>query len=311
MKKRHELEYPGPCEEISPPGAEFPPPGAELSAPVEFPRSADSGAGERKRPKKRLFFMAAAFLTVAAIALPALASEPAPTPIPEPTPTPVASLPPEPTPTPVPPSPTPSEELPEPETYPLGDGTLEILVYSGVPDPENDWNEGLLYQGSFPEDEFTELALPEPEPQEGFVFLGYALSGTGRHRMPGESLTVEDAELIAPREDGVRRVVLNGAWSAEMSEEPWMPLTLDANGGSPTVDYDATGPLYSAGTVYTCAYPVPERPGYRFAGWYMDPECTGEPVETIPAHDFFEADGEQVHWDRQIPITLYARWNTE
>lgn len=298
MRERYDLEYPDPVEEISPPGAEFPTPGAEFSVPVEFHRAAaDDGAGERKKPKKRLLSLAAAFLTVAALTLPGNSSSPSPAPTTEPSPAPTTE-----------PSPIPTEELPEPGIYPLSSGTLEILVYSGVYDPENNWNEGILYQGSFPENEFTELALPEMKPMEGFVFMGYVMLSTGQDRLLGNTLTAEDAELNAPGKDGIRRLEIHGAWRSEESAKPWMPLTLDANGGSPLTKYDATGPLASAGTVYTCAYPIPERSGYRFAGWYATPDCSGNPVKRIPADDFFEADAEGIHWDRSTPITLYARW---
>ncbi|MDD5863323.1 MAG: InlB B-repeat-containing protein [Firmicutes bacterium] len=259
--------------------------------------------------------MTAAFLVVAVLALPTAQQEAPPVETTPPTTQPPETEPPETEPTTAPTQATtlPPETLPVLETYPLGDGTIEVTVYNGSFDMAAG-GDRVLFQGSFPEAEFTGMPMPEPEPQEGFQFLGFVLSGGEDidYTVQGE-LTPQDAQRVAPGADGVRTLRLYGTWEKADGGEPWMPLTLDANGGNPTVSVDATGPLYSGTTVYLAAYPEPERMGYRFAGWYREPECTGEPVKRLQATEFFTRDAEgKIDWSVPSPgITLYARWIPE
>ena len=62
-------------------------------------------------------------------------------------------------------------------------------------------------------------------------------------------------------------------------------ITLDPNGG--------TLPEYSL--VAGAALPIPTKTGYTFAGWYEDPEFSGNPVTDIPT----DSTGE---------LTFYAKW---
>lgn len=303
---RGQSEYTDPGQEFAPPGREFSPPGAE------FPGTHPDHRKQRgRRRKRRAIWMTAAFLVTAALALPRAQKEAVPEQTLPPATQPPAPQPQETVPTVVPTQPP--ETLPIPEVYPLGNGTIEVTVHNGSIDMA-DFSERVLFRGSFPEAEFTGVPLPDPEPEEGYVFLGFVLSaGADADYTVQGVLTPQDAQLVAPGADGVRTLNVYGAWRAEDGGEPWMPLTLDANGGTPTVSFDAAGPLMSGSTVYLCAYPEPERPGYRFAGWYREPECTGEPMKRLQATEFFTKDT-QGNIDWRIPsagIALYARWIPE
>ena len=52
--------------------------------------------------------------------------------------------------------------------------------------------------------------------------------------------------------------------------------------------------------------PIPERPGYRFAGWYKDPECTEEWLFGAKTPQFMQPPVEWMSVTESI--TLYARW---
>lgn len=335
MKKQDTPEYTRPAEEFSPAGAEFAPAGREFTLPCtefadpgreeadaeEFPGGRPTGETPSPRRKRRALPLAAAFVVASVLAFPGLwggaaaqkpqssgsvpglpaASEPAASPAP-----PAPSAP-----------PAAAEPTPLPQTHPLGSGTLEITVHNSSFDMNSADYNLVLYQAEMAETEFTGLTLPEPVEIQGFVFMGYVLDtrsseeGQARYCCLAQELTVEDVERVKPNEDGVRPVKVYAAWHAVDSADPWMSLTLDGNGGTPTVAYDASDPLASGGTVFVCAYPVPERAGYRFAGWYREPDGSGTPVDAISALEFFEKDEEGIHWDRPIPTTLYARWLPE
>ena len=52
--------------------------------------------------------------------------------------------------------------------------------------------------------------------------------------------------------------------------------------------------------------PIPERPGYRFAGWYKEPECTQEWLFGAKTPEFMKPP---VEWMAvKESMTLYARW---
>ena len=52
--------------------------------------------------------------------------------------------------------------------------------------------------------------------------------------------------------------------------------------------------------------PIPVRPGYRFAGWYKDPECTKEWIFGAKTPMFMQPPTEWM--DVKEDMTLYARW---
>ena len=318
MKDRHEREYPPAGAEFFPPSEEFFPPAAEVTAPAaEFSSLAaerqDETAKRKRLLRKKMLYLVAAFAVAATLALPRVAGnvkppqdEPAPT---ETQPVPTET---EPVPTQTEPAPTePPETQPTVATYPLGDGSLEITVYNSSPNPEDNWNDHVLYQATVPETEFTDLTLPAYIPHENYNFLGFVLNGSGNCYLLTDTLRTEDVQLVEPDENGVRHVNIHAAWEYAGGGDPWIPLILDPNDGDPAEEYDATSPLASGGTVWPCAFPAPARDGYVFAGWYETPECTGEPVQMIPAHDFFPETENDRDWSNPIPLTLYARWLPE
>lgn len=307
-------EYPRPGMEFSPPGQEFTPPGREFTEHQEPGQAPSQDSGRRQRMGWRQLWLVAACAVALGVTLTGTSPSPPadPTP-PETQPTEIttpASDPPETTvPETVPPA-----TLPSAPVFPLDSGSMEITVYNGTLDPENNWGARVLYQGSFSEAEFSGLALPDPEPPEGFTFLGFVLyggdsaQGLRSYHLLQNTLSPQDAALVAPDADGVRRLEIHAVWHYTGTDDPWMHLTLDANGGEPTAEYDPTTPLASGGSVLLCAYPTPERAGYRFAGWYWEPDCSGEPVEIIPATSFFAPTDNGWDWKAHIPITLYAGW---
>lgn len=318
MKDRHEREYPPAGAEFFPPSEEFFPPAAEVTAPAaEFSSLAaerqDETAKRKRLLRKKMLYLVAAFAVAATLTLPRVAGnmkppqdEPAPT---ETQPVPTET---EPVPTQTEPAPTePPETQPTAPTYPLGDGSLEITVYNSSPNPEDNWNNHVLYQATVPEAEFTDLTLPAYIPHENYNFLGFVLNGSGNYYLLTDTLRTEDVQLVEPDENGVRHVNIHAAWEYAGGGDPWIPLILDPNDGDPAEEYDATSPLASGGTVWPCAFPAPARDGYVFAGWYETPECTGEPVQMIPAHDFFPETENDRDWSNPIPLTLYARWLPE
>ena len=318
MNDRYEREYPPAGAEFLPPSEEFSPPAAEVASPAaEFSASAaqrrDDASKKKWRLRKKMLYLVAAFTVTATIALPKVVRTVKP-PQDEPTPTQTQPVPTEtqPVPTQTEPAPTePPETQPTVATYPLGDGSLEITVYNSSPNPDDNWNDHVLYQATVPEAEFSELALPAYIPHENYNFLGFVLNGSGNYYLLTDTLRTEDVQLVEPDENGVRHVNIHAAWEFDGGGDPWIPLILDPNDGDPAEEYDATSPLASGGTVWPCAFPVPVRDGYVFAGWYATPECTGEPVQRIPAHDFFPETENDRDWRNPIPLTLYARWLPE
>ena len=167
--------------------------------------------------------------------------------------------------------------------------------------------EAVLLDSTFPEGTFADQILPQPEARPGFEFLGYVLAPRSQpYRLYGDTFPEADAYLVE-EQDGVRHITLRAAWR-RTEGEAFLPLHLDANGGSPSADYDAAGPNLSGTNVFLCAFPEPPRAGYRFDGWYT---AAGERVEWLSAADFYgETDG-QTDWTNQIPVTLYAHWIPE
>ena len=224
--------------------------------------------------------------------------------------------------------PTEPEEPPLPvyATYPLGDGNCVITVYNDVFDPENNWENRVLLQQTVSERDFTELTLPAAEPVEGFEAVGYALHYgkpddegydetadlDGYARMVSNPLTAEELTWVPVSSDGVRYVNIHVLWRYTGQQEYPLPLVLDDGMGNQT-QYDASTPLASGGCTYLSAYPVPEREGYVFTGWYDE---NGERVDYIYAHVFYpvlyDENGEFMDYDWRNPktVTLYAGWHS-
>lgn len=197
------------------------------------------------------------------------------------------------------------------ETYPLA-GTLYCTAYNDTFGPDGQplllWDD-MAVELSRLED--APLALPQPQQPElaGAVFLGwvgrYDTADGKVYRLMSDPLTAADAAAIRPDEGGDRHLVLRAAWRGDgTGRHPWQ-LTLDD--GEAAVEYDAAVPMYSGGLVYLCAYPVPEREGWRFAGWC---DADGVLVETLPASAFFGEKNGETDWSAPRVVTLYARWET-
>lgn len=167
-------------------------------------------------------------------------------------------------------------------------------------------------------------ALPEPEQPpllERFTFRGWVAWFKGLNedspttRLLSDGFTAEDAACICPDENGDRTVEIYAVWQrAEESDQPYR-LRLVGNGG--TVDgkteetWDTATPLGSGGQVFLCAYPIPERAGYRFTGWYREKSDGGAPVEVLSAMEFYEIVNEELDWHSMKTVTLLAGWEPE
>lgn len=160
-------------------------------------------------------------------------------------------------------------------------------------------------------------AMPAYEPQDGFVFMGWVVY-YDKNMETGPSLgkienvfTGSDYLHIKPQA-GSRPVEIHAAWRNDGISKWANMLTLNANGGtiegSSLVTYDARTPMGSAGKVYLCAYPVPVRDGYTFAGWYAEQDCSGKQCTLLYGADFYERTKEGIDWSSSKPITLYAGW---
>lgn len=220
--------------------------------------------------------------------------------------------------------PTGVAELPTLPMYPVEDGTSFVTVYNdsyGLSIGEN-----MILTQSFVFDSTIlsgmNVEMPAYEPQDGFVFMGWVVyydkdykSGPSIGLM-GDALTLYDYCYIKP-ENGSRDIEVHAAWRHDGIGEWPHYLTLDANGGTiegeSTMTYDANGPMGSGSYVYLCAYPVPVRDGYTFAGWYTEPDCSGKQKTLLQGASFYETEtGEDgktyVDFSKSKPITLYAGW---
>lgn len=210
--------------------------------------------------------------------------------------------------------------------YPIEDYTSFLTVYNDSYDFENNVGNRILANSIIFDRNIADgydYLMPDYEPQENFIFMGWVVYydtdyETGpRVGMLGDALTAADMYYIKPGADGSRSIQIHAAWRYDgTSSMPFM-LTLDANGGSienkTSVTYDAVGPLWSGANVYLCAYPVPVREGYTFAGWYATPDLSQKPVSVLQSPVFFnEKVGEDgsvsIDWSSPKPLTLYAGW---
>ena len=282
------------------PGPEFTPPGLEIQPPgEEFPP--DEKHYPESPPRKHSKRLIAAFLVL--LGLFAAGRDNAP-----PSAAPLTSVPTE-TETILSTEPGHAAEPATEATAPPAFYPIHLRVYGGY--LVND-GEAVLLDADLDPGTVSELSIPQPEPQPGYRFLGYALVHRDRtenwiSRTVLDSLDLPSLQSCKPDENGIIQITLWGTWIADGGERSFLPLTLDANGGEGTRTYDAASPRLSGTNVYLSPFPVPARPGWRFTGWYREP-TGGEPVLTLQASDFYDSIDGQTDWRSQRPITLYAHW---
>lgn len=121
--------------------------------------------------------------------------------------------------------------------------------------------------------ETTELLEPE---RQYFEFDGWTLNG-------------EAIDEIGTEQEG--NITLVATWTQVET-----PITFNLGGieGAALPDADETFAT-DEGLTLTDAEYIPTAPGYIFAGWYTNAECTGEAITEIP-EDTTEA------------VTVYAKW---
>lgn len=223
-----------------------------------------------------------------------------------------------------------SDELvppkPDYQTFPLSEGMIYVTVYnnsfdmSAADDPYDPYAR-VLMRKEIPESEFTELVLPEPDYVGGdWEYTGYAIQYNGAFdrgrdesntygtfaRPIGDILSWDEVEWVPPSEDGVRYVNIHAMWRSRITDHIKMPLVFDDGMGN-TTTYEGDTPFASEGYAYVYAYPVPEREGYRFTGWY---DSEGNLVEAVAYTDFLDynsAEGDY-DWTHPHPFVLYAGW---
>ena len=232
-------------------------------------------------------------------------------------------------------------------TYPLADGKVAITVYNDttiydVPSviTVEDGYLTILDVNTFPESEFTGYALPEPVIPNGYEFAGWvihvgnpfdlnsevnifaeydgdppvdALVNESSYAFSvGEVLTVEDVEKVPPSADGVRYVNVHAVW---LRTETSMPLIYLDDGLGNETRYGMDVPLASEGYLYLCNYPVPEREGLVFDGWYDD---DGNRVDLLVCYFSFvpmtyDSAGNFTgyDWSTMQVVRLTAHWRPE
>ena len=209
------------------------------------------------------------------------------------------------------------------EQYPLESGILYYKIYNEthLANPTADAWERILEEGEISIEQLLAgevITLPQPEIPDGFEFLGWAAHFSGEKEtypkwsLLTESVTAEDALRIKPDEDGNRSLDIHAVWRTRDPEAWQIMMVLDANGGTiegqPSQIYNTLTPKYSGGTVYLCGYPVPEREGYHFAGWYLTTDEGDILVETLPASRFFAEKGGEPDYSQPIELHFVAEW---
>ena len=207
--------------------------------------------------------------------------------------------------------------------YPLEGGILYYKIYNEthLANPTADAWERILEEGEISIEQLLAgevITLPQPEIPDGFEFLGWAAHFSGEKEtypkwsLLTESVTAEDALMIKPDEDGNRSLDIHAVWRTRDPEAWQIMMVLDANGGTiegqPSQIYNTLTPKYSGGTVYLCGYPVPEREGYHFAGWYLTTDEGDILVETLPASRFFAEKGGEPDYSQPIELHFVAEW---
>lgn len=287
-------EYQPLPQEEAPRAGEWTPPGAEYTPPLPEYREGVPTEGPKKK-RSAIKWYAAAMTLLLAWAFRAPTAQPPKAEPTEPSVVTAAAT----------AAPTVFTEPPATEpTLPPGLGTVQLTVHGSYMDGTQ---EAILLDALFPGGTFADQSLPQPAARPGFEFLGYVLTLRSQpYRLYRDTFPEADAYLVEER-NGIRNITLWAAWQ-RTEGEAFLPLHLDANGGSPSADYDAAGPSLSGTNVFLCAFPEPTRAGYRFDGWYT---AAGERVERLSASDFYgQADG-RTDWTDRIPVTLYAHWTAE
>ena len=236
-----------------------------------------------------------------------------------------------------------ANELP---VFPLSSGKVSIVVYNDtmsfqVPTPVGNENEyTILDVNTFPMEEFFEYELPEPIAPSGYTFLGWVvhvgnpfdlnsewnpfafydgdppvdvLTSSGTYAFPVErTLTRADVEHIPPDAEGVRNVNVHAVWTRQ---DPAEELLFLGDGQGNLTAYDMDVPLASEGYLYLCRYPVPEREGWTFTGWY---DSEGNRVDLLVCYFSFvpmlyNEDGDFIgyDWNTYTPVYLTAGWKLD
>ena len=203
----------------------------------------------------------------------------------------------------------------------LGDRLLQITVLnSSNPQTVQDARgrnvsaPEVLEQVEMNELEFTGYVPPVPQQAARYAgqytFVGYVLhSPSDEEDEPGYTAwvgfeltpemvgkapirTVTDPDTGEVTE--VRSIVLEDMWICTVDAKGYFVI-LDANGGrfengQTTQDFNVRGPLDRDTTAWTAYFPVPQRPGYTFTGWYADPDCTDGPLQRIPGVSFWHVE---------------------
>lgn len=213
------------------------------------------------------------------------------------------------------------------EEYPLEDGVIRYVVYNDTyyyDQTTGSSGNQVLAEGEISAERLKageNYSLPQPEEPEGFLFMGWVAyfnmeeDTYPKMKLQGESFTAEDAVLIKADAEGNRDVEIHAAWRTEASGNWPNLLLLDAGEGtiegSNTVQYDTVTPMASGGYVYLCAYPVPERAGYEFTGWYQQTKNGEKRKEFLTGVQFFEVVNGEVDWNRTKEIVLTAGWKQQ
>ena len=233
-----------------------------------------------------------------------------------------------------------ANELP---VFPLSSGKVSIVVYNDtmsfqVPTPVgNEYEYTILDVNTFPMEAFFEYELPEPIAPSGYTFLGWVvhvgnpfdlnsewnpfafydgdppvdvLTSSGTYAFPVErTLTRADVEHIPPDAEGVRNVNVHAVWTRQ---DPAEELLFLGDGQGNLTAYDMDVPLASEGYLYLCRYPVPEREGWTFTGWY---DSEGNRVDLLVCYFSFvpmlyNEDGDFIgyDWNTSAPVYLTAGW---
>ena len=223
-------------------------------------------------------------------------------------------------------------------TWPLeGDAEMLIVVFNNEYyfDGEG-WGPRILLQEVVRESEFTDMELPAPAidyDDYSWVPAGYVIDYNYDEDpnydptseiepfvvvLESNVLTRADVERIPRNPDGHRYIFIHVMWRCIAPEqyENWeykLKLILYDGYDARTV-WEGDTPYASMGHTYLAAFPVPEREGYEFTGWY---DAEGNRVDFLTYFDFFEnkrlvtdeyGTYWDADWDKHIEVELTAGW---
>ena len=197
--------------------------------------------------------------------------------------------------------------------YPLEDPTDYYTVYLDIfdtaePDGIKRGESGFVFEQQLLMG--LSQALEAPPAADGYRFTGWVMYYSGGRTGLVEEINSENVSYVKP-EGGGRNIEIHASWRSE-KPDGGLRLFLDANGGNidgrQSSEYNAEGPMMSGTYVYLCSYPVPERDGYTFAGWYKDAGCTEKSKEVIHGTEFYEKQENEPDYTRPKEIRLYAGW---